>query len=65
MEEIKVYNTKDLVLKIDKNYNPNILKINDWESFLDKLSEGREYQKELFLKKKYVQVNTIKEIMKL
>lgn len=46
MQEIKTYNQSDLVLKVNNNYNPDILNLDDWELYLDILTEGREYQKE-------------------
>ena len=46
MEDIKIYKQNDLVLKVDKNYDPIKLDLDLWESFLDKLCWDREYQKE-------------------
>ncbi len=46
MEEIKVYKTQDLVLKVNPVYDPIKLNLDEWESFLDVLSGDREYQKE-------------------
>ena len=46
MEEIKVYKTKDLVLKVNPVYDPIKLNLDEWESFLDILCGDREYQKE-------------------
>jgi len=46
MEEIKVYKTKDLVLKVNPVYDPTKLNLDEWESFLDILCGDREYQKE-------------------
>lgn len=46
MEEIKRYKTTDLVLQIDKNYNPLTLPLQDWERYIDILVQGRQYQKE-------------------
>jgi len=46
MEEIKVYKTKDLVLKVNPVYDPAKLDLDEWEGFLDILCGDREYQKE-------------------
>jgi type III restriction enzyme len=46
MDDIKIYNTKDLVLKVNPNYDPSKLGLDAWESFLDKLCGDREFQKE-------------------
>ena len=46
MEDIKIYNTKDLVLRVNVNYDPSRLSLDSWESFLDKLCGDREFQKE-------------------
>ena len=46
MEEIKIYKTSDLVLKVDNNYDPIRLPLQDWDRYLDILVNGREYQKE-------------------
>ena len=49
MEEIKRYKTSDLVLKIDKNYDPTQLPLHDWDRYLDILVNGRQYQKEAII----------------
>lgn len=49
MEEIKRYKTSDLVLKIDKNYDPNKLPLQDWDRYLDILVNSRQYQKEAII----------------
>jgi len=49
MEEIKRYRTSDLVLKIDKNYDPTKLPLQDWDRYLDILVNGRQYQKEAII----------------
>ena len=46
MEEIKRYKTSDLVLKVDKNFNPQTLPLHHWERYIDILVNGRQYQKE-------------------
>ncbi len=46
MQDVKIYKQKDLVLKLNKYYNPQKLNLEEWELFLDILCEGREYQKE-------------------
>jgi len=43
----KIFNTQDLVLKVNtKSYDPTKYSIDDWERFLDILCSNREYQKE-------------------
>ena len=43
----KIFNTQDLVLKINtKSYDPEKLPLSDWQRFLDVLCGNREYQKE-------------------
>ncbi len=46
MHDIKIYKQKDLVLKVNQNYNPTKLDLDSWDLFLDKLCGDREYQKE-------------------
>lgn len=65
----KIFNTQDLVLKVnDKNYNPEKFPLDDWERFLDILCQNREYQKEAIktaihylISTKY---NTIEDLVK-
>lgn len=45
-ERIKIYKTRDLVLQIKQNYNPEKLNLKKWVSFLDVLCGDREFQKE-------------------
>ena len=43
----KIFNTQDLVLKVnDKNFDPIKFPLDEWERFLDVLCQNREYQKE-------------------
>ena len=43
----KIFNTQDLVLKVnDKNFNPIKFPLDEWERFLDILCNNRDYQKE-------------------
>ena len=49
MEEIKRYKTSDLVLKVDKNFDPIKLPLQDWDRYLDILVNGRQYQKEAII----------------
>ena len=43
----KIFNTQDLVLKVNmKNFDPSKYPIDEWERFLDILCSNREYQKE-------------------
>lgn len=46
IQEIKTYKTADLVLQVNKNYNPLILNLNSWDRYLDILCSNRQYQKE-------------------
>jgi len=46
MQDIKIYKQKDLLLKVNKNYDPTKLDLDSWDLFLDKLCGDREYQKE-------------------
>lgn len=46
MQDIKTFNTADLVLKVSKNYDPTKLDLSSWSRFLDILCTDREYQKE-------------------
>ena len=43
---IKFFKTKELVLKINKNYDPTRLNLGEWDVFLDVLCGEREFQKE-------------------
>ena len=46
MEYKVTYNQKDLVLKVNKYYDKNVINLDKWEPFLDVLCGNREYQKE-------------------
>ena len=46
MADIKIYKTQDLVLKVTKNYNPEVLNLRPWVSFIDLLCGDYEFQKE-------------------
>ncbi len=46
MQDIKIYKQKDLVLKINQNYDPAKLDLGEWDSFLNKLCPDRTYQVE-------------------
>ena len=46
MKDIKIFKQKDLLLKINKNYDPVKLDLDSWDFFLDKLCGDREFQKE-------------------
>jgi type III restriction enzyme len=46
MQDIKTYKQKDLVLKVNQNYDPKKLDLSAWDYFLDALCVDREYQKE-------------------
>jgi type III restriction enzyme len=44
--EIKTYKTADLVLQVNKNYDPARLDLAAWDRYLDLLCDNRQYQKE-------------------
>jgi type III restriction enzyme len=46
MLEIKTYKTRDLVLEVNKSYDPTKLDLSAWDRFLDVLCGDRQYQKE-------------------
>ena len=46
MEGIRKIDLKNLVLKVDTNYDHSIIDLNDWQDYLDCLCGDREYQKE-------------------
>jgi len=46
MENKIVFNQKDLILKVNKNYDKSRLNLDKWEAFLDVLCGDRNYQKE-------------------
>lgn len=46
MFEIKTYKTKDLVLEVNKSYDPISLDLSKWDRFIDVLCGDRQYQKE-------------------
>lgn len=46
MKDIKIFKQKDLLLKVNKNYDPTKLDLDSWDFFLDKLCGDREFQKE-------------------
>jgi len=46
MADIKIYKTRDLVLKVKESFDPAKLKLGQWVDFIDVLCGDREYQKE-------------------
>ena len=46
MQEIKTYKTADLVLQVNKNYDPTKLNLEAWGRYLDILCGDRQFQKE-------------------
>lgn len=47
MQDKKIFNTQDLVLKVHpKGYNPLTLPLDEWDRYLDILCQNRTYQKE-------------------
>lgn len=45
MEHKIKFNQRDLILKVNKNYNLSKLNLDKWEVFLDVLCGNRDYQK--------------------
>ena len=43
---IKIFKTQELVLKVNKNFDPARLNLDEWDAFLDVLCGEREFQKE-------------------
>ncbi|WP_335982942.1 DEAD/DEAH box helicase [Fusobacterium polymorphum] len=46
MENKVVFNQKDLILKVNKNYDKSKLDLDKWENYLDVLCGNRDYQKD-------------------
>lgn len=46
MQEVKTFKQSELVLKVNKAYNTNNLKLSDWKPFIDRLCGDRTYQKQ-------------------
>lgn len=46
MQDKKTFKTQELVLKVNQNYNPLELRLDDWDRYLDILCVNRGYQKE-------------------
>ncbi len=46
MKDVKIFKQKDLLLKVNTNYDPTKLDLDSWDYFIDKLCGDREYQKE-------------------
>lgn len=46
MKDIKIFKQKDLLLKVNQNYDPTKIDLDSWDFFLDKLCGDREFQKE-------------------
>ncbi len=46
MQEIKTFNTQDLVLAVNRNYDPIKLNLSAWDRFLNILCQDRDYQKQ-------------------
>ncbi|MEI7451608.1 MAG: DEAD/DEAH box helicase family protein [Candidatus Falkowbacteria bacterium] len=46
MQDIHVFKNQDLILEINPVFDPTILRLDEWDDFLDKLCGDREYQKE-------------------
>lgn len=68
MEGIRKFDIKNLVLKVDNNYNSAILDIDSWQDYLDCLCSNREYQKNAIkaviiylLSGKYTSINDLAE----
>lgn len=66
MEGIRKIDLKNLVLKVDTNYNRSILDLDVWQDYLDCLCGDREYQKDAikttliyFLSERYSSINDL------
>lgn len=46
MEEVKIFNQQDLILKVNSNFNPSVLDLTAWEPYISSLCGDRLYQKE-------------------
>jgi type III restriction enzyme len=46
VQELKQFKTADLVLQVNKNYDPTKLNLAEWDRYLDLLCSDRQYQKE-------------------
>ena len=68
MESKVVFNQRDLILKVNKNYDKSILNLDNWENYLDVLCGNRSYQKDaiknalIYLASK--QYSTIEDLVK-
>ena len=68
MESKVVFNQRDLILKVNKNYDKSILNLDNWENYLDVLCGNRYYQKDaiknalIYLASK--QYSTIEDLVK-
>jgi type III restriction enzyme len=49
ISEVQVFKQKDLVLTVDKNFNPEKLDIEAWGPFINRLCGDREFQKEAII----------------
>ena len=46
MQDNYIFKTEDLVLKVNKTYDHSTLKLDDWDEFIDYLSNNRYFQSE-------------------
>ena len=46
MQETKTFKQSELVLKVNRAYDTNLLDLGEWQSFIDRLCGDRTYQKE-------------------
>ena len=46
MQDNYIFKTEDLVLKVNKNYNHNMLKLDEWDDYIEFLCGSRYYQAE-------------------
>ena len=44
MQDNYIFKTEDLVLKINKDYDHNLLKLDEWNDYIEKLSGNRYFQ---------------------
>jgi len=45
MQDILIYKQKDLVLKVNNNFDHTKLRLDEWNLFIERLCGNREYQK--------------------
>lgn len=44
MQDNYIFKTDDLVLKVSNNYDHNLLNLDEWSEYIEKLTENRYFQ---------------------